>query len=78
MGFFKKLGNAFSSSSSKADRALYLYVKCDKCGEIIKVRVDLWNELSPEYDGNKDDASTYQCRKVVVGESAAITPLNCA
>jgi hypothetical protein len=69
MDIFKKVSKLFSSpDSAKTDRIMYLYVQCDKCGEMLRARVDMWNELSPEFDGKSDDAVYYHCRKVLVGE----------
>jgi hypothetical protein len=68
VSIFKKMSEAFSAPASKKERALYLYVQCDKCGEKLRARVDLWNELSPEFDGKSEKAISYHCRKVLVGE----------
>jgi len=60
MGFLKKLfgGGATSSSSD-----FYSFnVRCDRCGEIIKGRVNLNNELTPDYEGEG-----YHARKVLMG-----------
>jgi len=54
---------------------LYLYVQCSRCGEKIKARVDVWNELTPDYDGNSDDPSSYFCRKVLIGEKLCYQPI---
>jgi hypothetical protein len=76
MNILKQLGKILSSSpSSKTDRALYLYVQCNKCGEKLRARVDVWNELTPEYDGNSDNATAYFCRKVLVGEKMCYQPI---
>ena len=75
MSFLKKLGNIFSSSSSQSDRILYLYVQCSRCGEKLQARVDTWNELTPDYDGNSDNPSSYFCRKVLVGEKLCFQPV---
>jgi hypothetical protein len=58
------LKNLFKSPYS--DREYWLYVQCDRCGEIIEARVDLYNHLSIQYgDGNQPN--TYFCRKVIIG-----------
>jgi hypothetical protein len=75
MSFLKNLSKIFSSSPSKADRALYLYVQCNKCGEKLRARVDVWNELTSEYDGNSDDPASYICRKVLIGEKMCYQPI---
>jgi hypothetical protein len=68
MGFLKKLGKMLSGAPLQANRALYLYVQCNKCGEKLRARVDTGTELSPEYDGHSEDPTSYECRKVLIGE----------
>jgi hypothetical protein len=75
MSFLKKIGNIFSSSPSNSDRIVYLYVQCSRCGEKMKARVDTWNELTPDYEGNSDDPASYFCRKVLVGEKLCFQPV---
>jgi len=75
MSFLKKLGNIFSASPSKSDRILDLYVQCSRCGEKLHVRVDTWNELTPDYEGKSDDPTSYFCRKVLVGEKLCFQPV---
>ncbi len=75
MGIFKKLGNVLSGPPSQKDRALYLYVQCDKCGEKLIARVDLWNETTPEFDGKSEEAVSYHCRKVLIGENRCYNPI---
>lgn len=75
MGFFKNLRKVLSSPPPRTDRAMYLYVQCSKCGEKLRARVDVWNELTPEYDGKSDDAASYFCRKVLVGEKMCYQPI---
>ena len=44
----------------------WVTVKCKRCGEIIRARINLNNDLSVEYsDGNR---KTYFCRKILMGE----------
>jgi hypothetical protein len=76
MDIFKKLNEIFTKSSSpRAGRALHLYVQCNKCGEKLRARVDVWNELTADYDGRSDDAVSYFCRKVLVGEKMCYLPI---
>jgi len=75
MNFFKKLGNFLAGPPPKTERALYLYVECDRCREKLRARVDVWNELTPEYDGKSDDPVAYHCRKVLVGEKMCFQPI---
>jgi hypothetical protein len=74
MSFLKRLEKIFASPPRNSDRALYINVKCNKCGEELRARVDLWNELSSDFDSG-DDASSYHCRKVLVGENKCYQPI---
>ena len=65
MGFLKKLSQIFSANQQVEQRAYWLYVKCARCGEKIKARVDLYNDLSPIYE---ETGITYFCRKVLIGQ----------
>jgi hypothetical protein len=75
MGIFKKLEKILFRPPSKADRAIYLYVQCDRCGEKLLARVDSWNELTPEYGGKGDEPTSYFCRKVLIGEKLCYQPI---
>lgn len=50
MGFLDNLKSLFAPSADL--NALWLYVKCKRCGTPLAVRVDLRNELSADYEGN--------------------------
>ena len=64
MGFLKKL---FSSEPVKPDKHYYAFkVKCHRCGEIIEGRVDLDNDLSLDYE---DDREVFHVRKGLVGNN---------
>jgi hypothetical protein len=69
MGFFKKLSDIFSPSSPQktSDFAAYFTVKCNRCGELIKARINLRNDLSL-MDNSNPSHPTYFCRKVLIGE----------
>lgn len=75
MSFLKRLGKILSSPPPMTERAFYLYVQCGKCGEKLRARVDVWNELTPEYEDKSDEAVSYQCRKVLVGENMCFQPI---
>jgi hypothetical protein len=62
MNFLKKL----FSSPGPTSRYYQFQVKCKRCGEIIDGRVDLYNDPSVDYEGQKP---VYICRKVVMGSS---------
>jgi hypothetical protein len=73
MSFLKKLGSLFSAPKNDG-RSLWLFVKCDKCGEILKGRVDLHNDLSLDY-GEGDGGTSYFCRKVFIGSNRCYRPI---
>ena len=64
MGLFKKVSNYFSSKSGAP--ADWVTVKCSRCGEVIRARVNLYNDLSLDYD--ESGKERYLCRKVLMGE----------
>jgi len=66
LNFFKKVfggGSGGGSATASGDRGIYIEVKCDACGEIIRARVNPTTELSLQ-----DDGQTYFVRKVLVGQ----------
>ena len=67
MGFLNSLLKLFGVGSAPADHGLYYYVRCDKCGEKIRFRVDPRWDLSPDYDGG-DQASRFTATKYIVGQ----------
>jgi hypothetical protein len=66
MGFFKKLTNFLTPPRQGEANAYWINVRCKRCGEVIRSRVNLSNDLSPEYDG---ETMTFVCRKVLIGEN---------
>lgn len=66
-GFLKRLSNIFSSSNDHDPHGYRIYVRCNRCGEKILSRIDLRNDLSPEY-GDKEKDLIYFCRKVLIGQ----------
>ncbi len=64
MGFLK---NLFKGTPAKPEKRYYTFqVKCNRCSEIIEGRVDLDNDLSLEFEDNRN---VYFVRKVVMGNS---------
>jgi hypothetical protein len=67
MNLLQKFLDLFRLPSPGADDYSYRFtVQCLRCGEQITGRIDLRNDLSPEFDGG-DTASSYTCRKVLMG-----------
>lgn len=64
MDFLKRLFGGGGGSRGDKD-ALYIYVRSDRTGEVIRVRIHLYNDLSLSEDGDG-----YYVRKVIVGEKS--------
>ncbi|MGH2457419.1 MAG: hypothetical protein ACRDIY_00960 [Chloroflexota bacterium] len=67
MGLFDGLRSLFGGSRAPADRGVYYYVRCDKCAEKIRFRVDPRWDLAPSYDDG-DQASSFSVTKHIVGQ----------
>lgn len=72
MGILRRISSLFGSSDS--GRNYWFYVKCDNCGEVLKGRVDMQNDLSLIY-GSEKEAPGYYCRKVIVGSKRCFRPI---
>ncbi len=64
MGFLRRI---FGGSAAKPpqDGAIHLYVKCNKCGAPVHVRVDPRNDLSLEYT-DSDEPAGYRLIKEIM------------
>ncbi len=74
MRFLKKLAVALSSQGAGDGDALWVYVRCNRCGERIKTRVDLGHDLTPNYD-DAGRVASYFSRKVLIGSGGCFTPV---
>jgi hypothetical protein len=70
--WLKKALSVFRSSATQ--RNYWFYVKCNKCKEILKGRVDLHNHLSIQY-GESKGGNSYYCRKVMIGSNRCYLPI---
>lgn len=68
MSFFDKLKDALFSRPTDAGRNHWFYVQCDHCGEYIKGRIDMFNDLSLRYGEDQKD-TTLHTRKVLIGSN---------
>lgn len=64
MNLLKKLAGLLAPAASH-NPEYRVEVQCDRCGEVIRARVDLHNDLSIEY-GQQGEV-TYFCRKGLMG-----------
>jgi len=67
MAFLKKLSELFTDHTVGEKSVSWIYVRCGRCGEKIKSRVDHANDLSVNY-GDRDVDTTYFTRKALIGE----------
>jgi hypothetical protein len=64
MDLLRKLTQLFKVGPGvSGDVGLYYYVRCDRCGEVIRVRINPLNDLSLS-----DDAKSLFAHKVIVGQ----------
>lgn len=63
MGFLNSLKSIFSAPPSGDPNALWLHVKCKRCGTPVAVRVDLRND--PSHD---DESDGYILRKEIMDD----------
>ena len=68
--FGKVLGGLFGKGGGgeSRDNAYYYYLRCEKCGEGIRVRVDRANDLAQDFEGGGDNPSGYTVTKGIVGK----------
>lgn len=64
MGMFGRLRNLFGGGEGEqsADSGIYLYVRLDRTGEVVKLRLTPEHELVPDYE-----QGGYFTRKTIVG-----------
>jgi len=66
MSFLKKLTSALSPRGADERDVLWVYARCDKCGETLKTRLDLRHDLTPSYSA-EGRVADYVVRKVLIG-----------
>jgi hypothetical protein len=54
-------------SLSAGGASQVLKVRCNRCGEVLPVRINMMNDLSVEYN-DRGDVTGYFCRKVAQGK----------
>ncbi len=67
MNLLKRISDFFDSSAAVDEAGYWVYVRCNKCQEDLKARVNLHNDLSIRYD--EPGGPSYFCRKMIVGSS---------
>ncbi len=63
MGFLDKVKSWVSAEGKGEDAdALWIYARCSRCGEPVRTRIDLRNDLTPRYE-----EEGYFLRKTLIG-----------
>ena len=65
MNLLEKISKYLTSSSIGDEGAFWVYVRCNRCEEPLRARVNLYNDLSVDYQGRK--GQTYHNHKTLVG-----------
>ncbi len=72
MNLLKKIGSLFLSSAG--DRGLWIYVRCNRCGEKLKTRIDIMTDLTVRY-GESNGEDVYYTRKTLIGSELCFQPI---
>ena len=62
MGFLDALKSLFAAGGGRDEAGYWVYVRCRRCGETIRTRINLRNDLSP------NDEEEYTVTKTLVGD----------
>jgi hypothetical protein len=75
MKFLKRISSFFAGANPEKESGSFeLAVQCARCGEVIRARIDLANDLSAEY-GEGDNEASYFCRKILIGKQSCYAPI---
>jgi hypothetical protein len=72
MDILHKLRELFQPPNK--DRNHWFYVRCNVCKEVLKGRIDLFNNLSQKFEEGSGK-SVYYCRKVMIGSKGCYKPI---
>jgi hypothetical protein len=68
MALWDSVKRLFGGPSGDGDDGIYLYVRCDRCGDQVRVRINPRSELLQEFDPASDRVSGYAVRKVAIDQ----------
>ena len=75
MDFIRRISSLFGGDAKdNKDSSFWIAVQCDRCGEVIRTRIDRSNDLSAEY-GEGESETAYFCRKVLIGKQGCFMPI---
>lgn len=61
MSFLESIKSLFGAGEERDRTGYWIYVRCSRCGEAIKTRIDLYNDLSLQQGGG------FRANKTLVG-----------
>lgn len=73
MSLWDRLKGMFGASGGDSDddddgEAFYLYIACDRCNDIVAVRVNRRNDLSQEFNPSTGAVTSYRYQKGIVDQ----------
>ena len=68
MTLWDRLRRIFGGSAAGGDGGIYLYVRCNRCGDRVRVRISPNSELQQEFSEEGDRVAGYFVRKMVVDQ----------
>jgi hypothetical protein len=66
VAWVKNVGSSLAGSGPGSAAAFVLRVQCNRCGEILEVRMNIFNDVSAEFD-EYGNPTGYSCRKILQG-----------
>jgi hypothetical protein len=64
----------FGGGAGSVDRGLYIYIRCNRCQDVVQVRLNMANDVQQEYVENSDDVAGFTVTKGVV-DSKCFRPM---
>jgi hypothetical protein len=69
MPLWDRLKQVFGGGlSAGGDGGIYFYVRCDRCGDRVRIRLNPNSELQQEFDQSGEGVCAYSVRKMVVDQ----------
>jgi len=74
VAWLKNVGSSLAGSAPGSAAPFVLRVQCNRCGEILEVRMNIYNDVSAEFD-EYGNPSGYSCRKILQGSGRCFQPI---
>ncbi len=72
MNLLQKIASLFIRSAD--DQGFWIYIRCNRCGEKLRARVDLMTDLTVRY-GEGGGGDVYFTRKTLIGSNLCFQPI---